>query len=319
MIKTKANVGEVSVGAGTSRIYDFDVLKKSFRIQDVPNNEYKIDENMMPEVLNQGTFNSCAACVLAVILEYFDKLENGDYRPLSHPYIYGKHRPANSTNVGMHMETALSSMLNCGTVPMAVFGKAMEMPDIKKAVQGRDDLEEIAIPSKIGGFCKIRWNNDANMIKNIKLAIANTNTPIVAVSNYAFGEPHCIIIYGVNEAEKKVFVQNSWGESWGNKGRAMISIDDIDHMWLIMDEKVALPFKDVPESAWYYKAVLHMYSAGYINGKSENEFCPDDNIKRSEVAVIFDRILKNIDEVNDASYRSLEERLSKIEQKVGIR
>lgn len=314
--EVRANGADVSIR--DTRIYDFDVLKKSFPIQDVPNNEYKIDEANMPDIIDQGEICSCVACALTVILEYFDKMEKGDYVALSHPYIYGKHRPKNSIDYGMLVDTALKSLMTCGTVPLSMFAQSMEMTEAKIEAQKREDLAKIAIPRKIAGFCQIRYGGTDDLIKNVKLAIANTNTPILAVSNNAFGECHCVVIYGVNEKEKKFYVQNSWGESWGDKGRSKMAVSAFDYFWLLMDEKVTLPFKDVPESAWYYKALLHMYSAGYINGKTEDTFCPDDYIKRSEVVAILDRVLKTIDENNEATYLSMINRFKKIEKKVGI-
>lgn len=306
------------LGAGDTRVYDFDILKKSFPIQNVPNNEYKIDEAVMPDVLDQGHISSCVACAVTVILEYFQQVEKGEYVPLSHPFIYGKHRSKDSTDYGMLVDTALKSMLTCGTVPLSMFHKPLEMIDAKLIAQKRDDLAELAKDTKLAGFCQIRYGNTTDLIQRVKLAIANTNAPLIAVSKHAFGECHCVVIYGVNEKEKKFYVQNSWGETWGNKGRAMMNVGDFDYVYLLMDEKVALPFKDVPEDAWYYKSILHMYSAGYINGKTEDTFCPDDYIKRSEVAAILDRVLKRLDEINEANYLSNETRFKIIEDKIGF-
>lgn len=44
----------------------------------------------------------------------------------------------------------------------------------------------------------------------------------------------------------------------------------------------ALPFEDVPESAWYRQDVESAYRSGLINGKSERRYAPNDNITYAE-------------------------------------
>lgn len=316
MENTQKSATGAFAGAGDTRVYDFDALKANLPIKDVPKNVYKIDESKLPEVLDQGPIYSCVACALTVILEYFNTVETGDSTELSHPYIYGRHRDKDSNDWGMFVEPALKTLLDIGTVPMSVYSQALEMPEAKKAVYDRKDLEKLAKGTRIKSFCRIRWINTDELIKNVKLAIANVNAPLIAISNAAFGEPHAVVIYGVNESAGVFYIQNSWGTSWGDDGRSTIPVDDIDYLWMLMDEQVSLPFKDVPEDAWYYKAVLHMYSAGYINGKSATLFCPEDYIKRSEVAAILDRVLRNIDEINQATYKTFEDRMQKIYERL---
>lgn len=50
-------------------------------------------------------------------------------------------------------------------------------------------------------------------------------------------------------------------------------------------------FKDI-EGHWAKDSVMNMYEAGIVNGVSENEFKPDDNITRAEFAAILVRALK---------------------------
>ena len=55
------------------RIYDFNTLKKSFKIQDVSNyQEYSIPKDNMPNVKDQGDYCWCVACVIVDILEVFN-------------------------------------------------------------------------------------------------------------------------------------------------------------------------------------------------------------------------------------------------------
>lgn len=47
-----------------------------------------------------------------------------------------------------------------------------------------------------------------------------------------------------------------------------------------------LPFKDMDSASWAFEAVGTLYEKGIINGKSESEFCPNDNITREEFVKI---------------------------------
>ena len=61
------------------RIYDFNTLKKSFKIQDVSKiKDYTIPEENLPHVKDQGDICCCVACVLAEMLEVFNKIETGE-------------------------------------------------------------------------------------------------------------------------------------------------------------------------------------------------------------------------------------------------
>ena len=59
-----------------------------------------------------------------------------------------------------------------------------------------------------------------------------------------------------------------------------------------------------------------MYSSGYVSGKTDKKFEPNANITRAEVCSILDRILKNIDSINQSTNVSLEKRFSRLENKV---
>lgn len=301
------------------RIYDFNTLMKSMKTQDVSNiKNYSIPLEKMPKVKDQQDYCCCVACALSSVLEFFNQVETGKYKELSISYIYGKHRPKDSNSSGMFVETAIKCLLEKGSVPVEFFPKLMEMPEVKKELQNRDDLDKIAIPYKIQGYCKINGQNIDDLYKKVKLALINYNTPIVAWSNRGFAENHCFIIYGVEFKNNMPYVlfQNSYGENYGKNGRASLPLADVKDMYLLFDEQVKLPFEDVPENAWFYKNVLHMYSAGLISGKSETEFKPNDYITRAEVCSILDRMLSKLDENNLSQFTSLENRLQNIENKL---
>ena len=305
----------------TMRIYDFNVLKKSMKIKDASGiDEYEIPVGKLPRVKNQKDYSCCVACALAEVLEFFNQIETGEFKELSVSYIYGRHRSRESTARGMIVEEAIKYLSEYGSVPVEFFPKLMEMPEVKKQLEGRDDLDVIAIPYRIQGYCKIGWQNPETQFENLKLALVNYETPIVAWTNKGFSENHCFIIYGFETKDGVPYVkfQNSYGETYGNGGRAAMALSNMKAMYLLFDEQVRLPFEDVPEDAWFYKNIFHMYAAGFVSGKSEREFFPNDPLTRAEGCAILDRVLARLDGNNTSQFVSLENRLQRIEERLNI-
>ena len=52
-------------------------------------------------------------------------------------------------------------------------------------------------------------------------------------------------------------------------------------------------FADVAETAWYYPYVANAYQNGYISGIGENQFGPEMNIKRQDMAKIIHTVLES--------------------------
>lgn len=305
-------LGNESVG-----VYDFSVLKKSFPIKSTNLTSFKLPNfEEVIKVKNQQEYWACAAFATSIILEYMNYTEKGSYTELSPGYIYGKHRSPSAKGSGMNMLILCNSLLNYGSVPTSVFSRVAEMPEMKKIVDQRPDLDEIAIPYRIKGFAQIKTANKTQRLEDVKLALINTKAPLYCVINSNTPQSHAICVYGFETVNGKTqfLYQNSYGPNWGKKGRSSLSLEDLDHIVCFLDEKVSLPFKDVPEDAWFYKHILNLYSAGLINGKTDTEFKPNDYITRAEVVAIIDRLIHNIDKVNSSTATSVEDRIKRIEE-----
>ena len=46
-------------------------------------------------------------------------------------------------------------------------------------------------------------------------------------------------------------------------------------------QEKALPFEDVPESAWYYDEVQYVYENGFMLGMTEDTFAPEATLTRA--------------------------------------
>lgn len=59
------------------------------------------------------------------------------------------------------------------------------------------------------------------------------------------------------------------------------------------DEGAAVAFEDVEKDSWYYPYVASAKSKGYINGRSDSIFAPDDSITRYEAVIMVYNVLKS--------------------------
>lgn len=53
-------------------------------------------------------------------------------------------------------------------------------------------------------------------------------------------------------------------------------------------------FNDVPADAWYAKAVANLFGNGVMRGKSNYEFCPNDNVTLEEVVTVVARVREQL-------------------------
>lgn len=67
----------------------------------------------------------------------------------------------------------------------------------------------------------------------------------------------------------------------------------------VVDPDVELPFRDVPENAWYRESVEFVYQNGYMNGMSDTQFAPKSTVTRGMMVTVLYRIAGS-PEVSDA-------------------
>ena len=293
------------------RIYDYSAIAKEIPASAADSNvtDYKIPEDIMPRVFDQGNVGSCVANAICAVLETFYYRETGKKIELSTGWFYGHNRSDYSNSIGMVTSSAIEYTKEFGSVPTTIFNDYGEMPGMKEIVKQRPDLEEYAKDTRIKSFVTFNKADKKRRWQDVKEAFLAYNLPMVAVSNdYFRGGSHCIMLYGFNEngeTGKEFYFQNSWGENYGDHGRSTIPYDKLDAIYLLLDEEITLRFDDVPEDAWYYKNVLHLYSAGLISGKTDTKFAPEDPITRAEVCAMIDRLMERIERKDDAMMKSV--------------
>lgn len=54
----------------------------------------------------------------------------------------------------------------------------------------------------------------------------------------------------------------------------------------LFDEKAVASFSDVQSNAWYYRAVASAVKAGFVKGRTDGTFAPDESVSRADMAVM---------------------------------
>ena len=70
------------------------------------------------------------------------------------------------------------------------------------------------------------------------------------------------------------------------------------------DEENSVKFKDIDDCPWARNQIVNFYQSGFINGKSEESFCPYDNVTRAEFIKILCLSL-NMTVAGDCSFTDL--------------
>ena len=198
-------------------------------------------EIVMPKVKDQGIVNSCVAHSLSTFLEETYKQNNIEF---SVGFIYGYRPDSYDQGEGMYPREALKTLLKVGDVPKDKFNHNKEMKEIKRLVdENLTTLLPVAELYKIDSYSRIYTETEIKkcIFNDIPVPISipvyndlayNNETFIIDEPNGKLNGYHMMIIYGYNESGW--LIQNSWGEYWGNKGRAILPYNyPLDTAWAI--------------------------------------------------------------------------------------
>lgn len=282
-----------------------------------------LPKERIPDVRDQGDINSCVGFATTNVMQILNQIETGARDRFSAGYIYGKCRPEWDKKEGMIIDTALEYLIKTGSCKEKDFPENKEVPDIISIVQNRPYLDALAKPYRIRGYEVYAWANEERKIKEIKTALYQHQIPILASTDY-FGGGHAICIIGWDDNTYDWIILNSWGKEWEDNGIGKIPIDEVERGYFIVDEKndILMPFEDVSEDKWYYKAVQHAYNAGFINGVSEKMFEPERGVLRAELAQVLVNYAKKQDEINADLSKQISEiknALQTIKNKLGLK
>ena len=206
----------------------------------------EVFELNMRAVKNQLAVSSCVAHALAAVVEYFNFMQEKTDTTMSTEFIYGNRINHTYTDKGMIIRDALENLRKYGTCPNSSMPGNIEVPEaIRRFNQDALGVIPVAYPNRITNYCSLYKKNDMKLWLMTKGPIVFSikwyeNYWLTVNNELHFDEKsepsgcHCMVIYGWNK-EGWLF-QNSWGNTWGNGGRAVYPYDaTIREAWGVED------------------------------------------------------------------------------------
>ena len=206
----------------------------------------EVFELNMRAVKNQLAVSSCVAHALAAVVEYFNFMQEKTDTTMSTEFIYGNRINHTYTDKGMIIRDALENLRKYGTCPNNSMPGNIEVPEaIRRFNQDALGVIPAAYPNRITNYCSLYKKNDMKLWLMTKGPIVFSvkwyeNYWLTVNNELHFDEKsepsgcHCMVIYGWNK-EGWLF-QNSWGNTWGNGGRAVYPYDaTIREAWGVED------------------------------------------------------------------------------------
>ena len=206
----------------------------------------EVFELNMRAVKNQLAVSSCVAHALAAVVEYFNFMQEKTDTTMSTEFIYGNRINHTYTDQGMVIRDALENLRKYGTCPNSSMPDNIEVPEaIRRFNQNALGVIPAAYPNRITNYCSLYKKNDMKLWLMTKGPIVFSvkwyeNYWLTVNNELHFDEKsepsgcHCMVIYGWNK-EGWLF-QNSWGNTWGDGGRAVYPYDaTIREAWGVED------------------------------------------------------------------------------------
>lgn len=206
----------------------------------------------MPKVKNQLSVSSCVAHAMSTIMEYYDSLD-GKTRDLSTNFIYGIQKSyCGHSGSGMYLRDACKISADLGTPTEDLCPGNTEVPkcwSIAEEAKANEETMKVANCFRISSYA--RCNDE----KAIKLALMNNGPVLCSIKWYdtfkidkggvltgkctGNGGGHALVIYGWNSTGW--MIQNSWGSSWGEKGKFILPYSyKLSEAWSLIDSEADL-------------------------------------------------------------------------------
>lgn len=199
--------------------------------------------SFVPFAKNQKQVNSCVAHVAAEIEEYFEHKQCNKDVKLSPGFIYGTRYTYKGE--GMYCTDALKTLRDKGICIQQKFPYNREVPEIITLLSNSKVTLKDTEHCKITKYFRLRSNEE------IKQALYTYGPVMIAIDwydnnyiengilqqGYGDGGGHCLYVYGWDTKGFKFL--NSWGESWGDKGKCILPYSyHIEEAWGITDNNI---------------------------------------------------------------------------------
>lgn len=214
--------------------------------------EYILEGNI--PVLNQGMYSDCVAHAIATATAYGQYKAEGKFNNLSRGYIYGNRKSSDYQGEGMMIRQALKNFNHDGDCLTTTFPYRGTYPVVRnKIAEKPEEYAEAAAQTKLINYCRLYSTYE------IKKAIMNQGAVVVGITTFKNGMKthievptsdsvksggHAMCCIGWNK--EGWIIQNSWGKSWGDKGRCYLPYEyPVDEWWgLTASNSIPEPEKD---------------------------------------------------------------------------
>ena len=247
------------------------------------------------EIHDQGETASCTAFAMSTIFSCIWHKLTGEDRNFSTGYIYGNNLGDCYQGTGAYMRDVAKTVTKHGDILSALADSNDEKPEafrwfekiypkfkayskllVKEYVRISDASEARAFmyKYKIPLFCSLRLGDISPLSSN------PDGLHAVAMYKYSFN-------FGFA-------CRNSWGKN---------NIPNLDYrnfkifkeVWgMVPNENIS--FTDVEKDRWSYDAINEAAADGIVEGFPDNTFCPDRALTREQIAVIWERMKRYMDE-----------------------
>lgn len=253
----------------------------------------------LPDILDQGSVQSCVAHSIAETFQ----AQSDSKEQISVLEVYGRWR--RHRGEGMYPETTFDIGRDTGTTVRSFAPENLEVPEAITKANEYYAKDPSQFTFKINSFYRMDKDDDFNPDYELtKWALLQFNCPLLALTQKG---AHCEICIGWADAGSKnpitgeivkqdsFIIQNSWGNI--PYPRRDEKISHVEELYLVLMEnnKIDCPFTDI-KGHWAEKYIINAYYAGYLNGRTDTTFEPEEGVKRGEVAKILSELIKTYDE-----------------------
>lgn len=241
------NLQEHALGCIPSPPDERDYRAKDFVAMGVRPKVY-IPEKKAP-VLYQGEVGSCVAHAITTMKWYHERKERKSEEQYSTDYVYHNRKSTDYQGEGMITREALSQLVEWGTCYLNSLPTNTEYPNeaVKRFIE---PLSEEASNYKIKSYvrcyeedeiCECIYQHGAALI-SLEITVSFDSFVLKKDDDMILKIPvnerirgnHLVCAMGYTE--DGILIQNSWGETWGNKGFAILPWGyPIKESWSIVD------------------------------------------------------------------------------------
>ena len=258
-------------------------------LQDVPK---KFKVYVPIEIYNQENTNSCTAFAMALIFECIWHKLYHEKREFSKGYSYGNRRLTIHKGEGQIMRDVIKESLEYGDIFTNIWENNSEVPKIIDEFE--KVFESISDHAKnlISGYVRI---NDAD---EAKVFLYRYKVPLFVSTEIKYINPltksgalHAMACYGYDN--DTFYCRNSWGKY--DCVNPDIKFKNFNEVWGIipMEEKT---FNDIDSARWSASAIQEAVKDGIIQGFPNGNFEPEKPLTREQMAIIWERMKRYIEE-----------------------